>query len=919
MKKKLIAAGAAGLTVATVVTGLSFGATAFSASPVRSDHAPHATEGERALDLLSDTPFPDDASGAEGPTQEQVNESPSRIQATSEPFKLVFQAGPTTFYAYDDVVHNVTTYSRHSTLSAAQGAGDPLTASLNSDGTYRLNASDGCMLWGSSTTVSPYMYSFSSNACLRVTFNANGTVHASNQYGSGLIGAIGGGQAGNTTYAGLGIGSTGWQAVGGLEAVRPVVQIAATVSTVDHLGKSSVIVGTATPGARVEIGSTWVMADATTGAFSITVASLAVGANPLTIVQKRDNVQVGNSFPITVTIVEGGTIVPVPQPGVELVRGETTSVPFVVQLNEARSSVSGTTTVKAPAGTTFSAGQTTVAGAWRPSTTGAWSPAANINLTGGALNADRTEMTFNIGPSGSNHAAGQQWRYEFTVDTPMVVAGGASSLGYVYEGSSTGNPFRAVGSTPTTIEVNEQPTVAEVVSVDPIAKTAVVSGTATPGATITIGDQEAIVQPDGTWTMTVEGLQVGSNQLVVQQAIAGEPYGDPVTLEAVVAALTTSLGANDVTVTSEADGWFTEGTEGTVSITTQTGTSPTGATVRPGESLSWTTTLPEGFEPGDLPATETVDGWTTEHVVATDSEGRTTVEVKVTNSATENREYSAAGDITFPIVSTGKPAADGTITTVFTPPTSYTSTAPDASTVAKAPLPLTATVAQRNDIAQTVVVTGTGTPGQQVTIGDVTETIRADGSYEITAPFTGTGDLEVVVSQEIGGTVHDAVEVEFTSVEGGTLVSVQQPRVNLPRDRTSIMPIVVQNDEARENVTGTVTFTAPKHTIFQDGVTMLGEHRTGTAGGWESDSSLDLTNGVISENGTKITFQLPARSLPAGEQLRYLVEVFTSRTASAGNRQLDYTYEGTSSIGDFRATGSTVGRVAAIDPSAIRE
>ncbi|MBD8661318.1 hypothetical protein IFT72_14100 [Frigoribacterium sp. CFBP 8754] len=703
------------------------------------------------------------------------------------------------------------------------------------------------------------------------------------------------------------------------ELLQEIASLAARVTSTDHFAGSAVITGTARPGARVEVGDEWVTAHATTGAFSLTVTDLAAGVNSLTVIQKIDNVQVGNSVPLTVTIVEGGTVVPVPQPGVELVRGETSSVPFVVQLNEARSSVSGTTTVKAPAGTTFSAGQTTVAGAWRPSTTGEWSPAANINLTGGVLSADRTEMTFDIGPSGSNHAAGQQWRYEFNIDTPMVAAGGASSLGYVYEGSSTGNPFRAVGSTPTTIEVNEQPTVASVVSVDPIAKTAVVSGTATPGATITIGDQEAVVQDDGNWSMTVEGLQVGSNQLVVQQSIAGEDYGDPVTLDAVVPALTTSLGANDVIVTSEADGWFTEGTEGTVTITTQTGTSPTGATVRPGESLSWTTTLPEGFEAGDLPATETVDGWTTEHVVATDSEGRQTVEVKVTNATTENREYAAAGDITFPVVSTGKPTSDGTITTVFTPPTSYTSSAPDASTVAKAPLPLTATVAQRNDIAQTVVVTGSGTPGQQVTIGDVTETIRPDGSYEITAPFTGTGDLEVTVSQEIGGTVHDEATVEFTSVEGGTLVGVQQTRVNLPRNTTSIIPIVVQNNEARDDATGTVTFTAPKDTIFQDGLTVLGERRSGTAGGWESDASLDLTGGVISENGTKITFQLPARAIPAEQQLRYLVEVFTSRTASAGNRQLDYTYEGTSSIGDFRATGSTIGRVASIDPSAIRE
>lgn len=931
MKKKLIAAGAAGLTVATVVTGLSFGATAFSASPsspstwgtpeVSASSPESAPQGSLTLETRENAENGADLGDDSVDDTDHTLGRALRDAATRNTtnFKMVFQADPSTFYGYKDTS---TYYARSSTLSGAQAASTPLTV-RGSGSRYTLHSSNGCVRYGNlGQSDKAFMWPHGGSdttACAVFEPLTNGTVRVTGAGISGIVGSIAIHTSWPYSPQGLAAGNPGWQGVGDWNTVRPVVPISATVSSTDHLAKSATITGTATPGARVEIGGVSVIANATTGAFSLNVTGLEVGANPLTIVQKRDNAQIGNSFPISVTIVEGGTVVPVPQPGVELVRGETTSVPFVVQLNEARSSVSGTTTVKAPGGTTFSAGQTTVAGAWRPSTTGEWSPAANINLTGGVLSADRTEMTFDIGPSGSNHAAGQQWRYEFNIDTPMVAAGGASSLGYVYEGSSTGNPFRAVGSTPTTIEVNEQPTVASVVSVDPIAKTAVVSGTATPGATITIGDQEAVVQDDGNWSMTVEGLQVGSNQLVVQQSIAGEDYGDPVTLDAVVPALTTSLGANDVTVTSEADGWFTEGTEGTVTITTQTGTSPTGATVRPGESLSWTTTLPEGFEAGDLPATETVDGWTTEHVVATDSEGRQTVEVKVTNASTENREYTAAGDITFPVVSTGKPAADGTITTVFTPPTSYTSSAPDASTVAKAPLPLTATVAQRNDIAQTVVVTGSGTPGQQVTIGDVTETIRPDGSYEITAPFTGTGDLEVTVSQEIGGTVHDEATVEFTSVEGGTLVGVQQTRVNLPRNTTSIIPIVVQNNEAREAATGTVTFTAPKDTIFQDGLTVLGERRSGTAGGWESDASLDLTGGVISENGTKITFQLPARAIPAEQQLRYLVEVFTSRTASAGNRQLDYTYEGTSSIGDFRATGSTIGRVASIDPSAIRE
>jgi len=926
MKKKLIAAGAAGLAVATVVTGLSFGAAAAPNSP-RTGTTTASADDRGAAPGLSSAGL-----DSESPDQDTTTSVPGRgtdtrratVQTEGLRGKLVWRDSATGSYRfmrssvasaasggygtnYEDALAQSDTFEvpargQRGVVKAVSGASNGLCFSAES----RTNNWIDLVTCRPTNAMQQFYWEGDTLRLAQHAFPHNGpylTAYRSGEYW-GPRAVIRSSASAASFVAG---------------AFEEITSLTATVSSVDHLARTAVITGTARPGARVEAGGAWVTANETTGAFSMTVSGLAPGANALTVIQRVGGTQVGNSVPLTVTIVEGGTVVPVPQPGVELVRGETTSVPFVVQFNERREAVSGTVTVTAPAGTTFAPGQTTVPGLYRNGTTGDWRTSSTTGLAGGTLNADRTQMTFTQGPSSGGHVEGQQWRYEFQVETPLVAAAGSSSMGYVFAGSTPGNPFRAEGSTTTTIEVNEQPTVASVVSVDPIAKTAVVSGTATPGATITIGDQEAVVQDDGTWSMTVEGLQVGSNQLVVQQSIAGEPYGDPVTLDAVVAALTTSLGANDVTVTSEADGWFTEGTEGTVTITTQTGTSPTGATVRPGESLSWTTTLPEGFEAGDLPATETVDGWTTEHVVATDSEGRQTVEVKVTNGTTENREYTAAGDITFSVVSTGKPAADGTITTVFTPPTSYTSSAPDASTVAKAPLPLTATVAQRNDIAQTVVVTGSGTPGQQVTIGDVTETIRPDGSYEITAPFTGTGDLEVTVSQAIGGTVHDEATVEFTSVEGGTLVGVQQTRVNLPRNTTSIIPIVVQNNEARDDATGTVTFTAPKDTIFQDGLTVLGEHRSGTAGGWESDASLDLTGGVISENGTKITFQLPARAIPAEQQLRYLVEVFTSRTASAGNRQLDYTYEGTSSIGDFRATGSTIGRVASIDPSAIRE
>jgi len=764
------------------------------------------------------------------------------------------------------------------------------------------------------------------NTKLRLSLNTNGgnmiagEQYRYNAYVSTPTAAASGNSQVAYTYEGTSSKGT-YRAVGGTPTtITANEQLwTARLVTVDNVAKTALVAGNATPGATVTIGDFTTTATAA-GNWFIVVEGLKVGDNTLVAVQTLRGQQIGDPITLTARITDTSTVVPVPQPAVELGRGLATPVPFVVQLNGARGVATGALTVTAPTGTTFSDGQTSVRGYYRNSAGGQWlGVGPDMYLTGGIRSADGTQMTFTYGPTSGTHTDGQQWRWDLMVDTPATAAAGTSQMNYDLTGTSPENSYRAQSSTPTTIAASEQLWTARLVAVNQAPRTALVAGDATPGATVTIGDFTTTATAAGHWFILVEGLKVGDNTLVAVQTVDGRQVGDPITLTATINETSTTLGAHAVVVTSEADDWFTEGTNGTVTITTQTASGPTGARVAPGGSLSWTTTLPEGYEAGDLPPRETVDGWTTQYVASTDSGGRQTVEVKITNARTANADYTATGDVTFPIVATSKPTADATVTTVFTPPAGYTTTAPEASGTAKAPHALTATVATQNDIAKTVVVTGTGTPGQQVTAGGVTETIRPDGSYQITAPFTGTGTIELTVTQEIGGRDHDSVTVEFTSTTEGTLIGVQQPRVNLPRNTTTKIPIVVQNNAARENATGTVTFTAPKDTIFQPGLQISGEWRLGTTGGWASDTSLDLTDGVISEDGKTATFQIPARSRPATEQVRYLVEVFTSRTAPAGNRQLDYTYEGTSSIGDFKATGSTIGRVAAIDPSAIRE
>lgn len=89
---------------------------------------------------------------------------------------------------------------------------------------------------------------------------------------------------------------------------------------------------------------------------------------------------------------------------------------------------------------------------------------------------------------------------------------------------------------------------AEVRSVDPAAKSAVLVGTATKGARVSIGGQETTADTStGAWSITVTGLSVGTNSLTVIQKINGFEY-DRLTRSVVIEQPT----LDPVTVTSPA-------------------------------------------------------------------------------------------------------------------------------------------------------------------------------------------------------------------------------------------------------------------------------------------------------------------------------------------------------------------------------
>ncbi|WP_418516456.1 hypothetical protein ACNUCX_02630 [Curtobacterium flaccumfaciens pv. flaccumfaciens] len=333
-----------------------------------------------------------------------------------------------------------------------------------------------------------------------------------------VLGSTRGSNAGGTGRL-MFLGGSGFQFAGIAEQVRKSEQhdLVAAVKAVNNIAKSAVVSGTATPGAKVSIGGQEVEADKTTGAWSMTVTELAAGMNDLVVIQKIDGTEFDRNT-VSVTIVEGGGLFGVDQGPVELERGETTKVPFVVENRVSRTDTKGTVALTAPDGATFSE-QDTVQGSWRRVGNTAWNASTSIPLTGGRLSNDNTTLTFDVDWA-SERPTDQQYRFMIDVTAAADAPEAPSAMEFDFSGTSSTNDFRAQGSTSTTIGTSVVDLTAEVASVDNEARSAVVTGTATPGADISIGDETAKADATtGAWSITVDDLEVGDNTLVVVQKI----------------------------------------------------------------------------------------------------------------------------------------------------------------------------------------------------------------------------------------------------------------------------------------------------------------------------------------------------------------------------------------------------------------
>jgi len=596
--------------------------------------------------------------------------------------------------------------------------------------------------------------------------------------------------------------------------------------------------------------------------------------------------------------IASSTIVPGTTAPVDLERGKTTDVPFVVENKTDRRNMVGTVEVSAPAGTTFAEGQTTVAAEFRKGSN-PWAPYALLNLKGGVLNADKTKLTFTVDTTtAGNMLAGEEYRYTLRVNTPAAAAAGDSKLQYVYQGTSTAGDYRAAGSTTTKLADVSDP--ADLVVKTPAngstvtVKRPVFSGTGEPGAAIEVSGSTkvvatATVDPEGKWTADAKfDLVDGNYNLTAKQSPVG---GTPSTTSVKFTVKTVETIA-PVTVTSPAAGSITDDRTPTFTGTGHNGATITvrgsqtvldTATVVDGEwELTSKVSLPNGDY--DLYVDQTVKGKTTtiRHKitvnnpltasikVVTPKQGTPLTEVDTlrptfTGTATPGAAITIGSSRT--TIATGTADARGNWTATATSDLAAggtynltakqskggkESTAPAAFTVsskASSIRPIVLTAPAQNATVDTVrpTFTGTATPNATITVGSSRTTIAtgtADGQGKFSFPTN--------VDLERGGTYSGLTVRQVTSDER-TSTTTSSFVVAKDADADKLARITVSSpakDEVVTTVRPTFVGTAtPGATItIGSSKTTVATGEANESGAFSIPASIDLKPGLTYTN-----------------------------------------------------------------------
>ncbi|RKR73136.1 choice-of-anchor G family protein [Frondihabitans australicus] len=536
--------------------------------------------------------------------------------------------------------------------------------------------------------------------------------------------------------------------------------------------------GTAQPGATVNVSlgaglTATTTADATTGAWSTSVANVPVGLQTVSATQTI-NGTTSAAVTSTVDVIVGAPItIQTPTEGQDFPVADASSKTTVTVAGTGQPGASIALTVN---------GGAPIAITVRNS--GSWSTTlANTPVGSYVLSAVQT-----VGGTQSDPAT-----RDFTVQ-----AGAAVTI-----------------ATPTPDQTVVVPTATSTTDVT-------VTGTAEPGSTVmatTDSGQagQATTGTDGKYSVTIPDVSVGADQTIsVTQSIDGTTSATPTTVTISVAAASPVTVTNpapgvDVTVSSQAataDVPFTGTAQADATVTVSLGGGLT-ATTKAGDDGTWGVTV-HGVPVGDYTAsvTQTIAG-----VVSTPVTQPLSVSVAapvVISQPTNAHSFPVAntGDtVPVPVSGTAEPGATvtvkldgGSATTVTADGTTgaWSTSFPDVGTgshtlsateatsdgsttpalavftvdVAPAAVITSPTAGQTFQVAQgdtaTVPVSGTGLPGAGISVqldgqgAPQTTTVDQTGTWSVQFTGVGEGDHDVTATQSVAGDTQTSVSAGFT-------------------------------------------------------------------------------------------------------------------------------------------------------------
>jgi hypothetical protein len=296
------------------------------------------------------------------------------------------------------------------------------------------------------------------------------------------------------------------------------------------------------------------------------------------------------------------------------------------------------------------------------------------------------------------------------------------------------------------------------------------------------GTEKWTISADGTTATAPSSTWTGARTLSLvasATAEAGEKIGGSVTSGTGLNSITVPLNANVPEAKSTVLGayaleakpltgtHFAPGSDGTVSFTSRPSRGPDGIDITPGESMSWTTTLPKGLEIRGNTCSDVYTGYTaTCDFGTTAPDGTRTVVYTVTRDADQPAVTNAFQHVhttTYDVRATADLAADAEVVTTFTPTGGHTSDSPRTETtvpVAQGPV---VTVTNPADPADgyapgtAFTFTGTATAGKTITVQNKFGTVlaqnvpvQADGTWTWTRANMGTSNWQLEFVQDKG-------------------------------------------------------------------------------------------------------------------------------------------------------------------------